>query len=180
MRRLIAAALLACSMGLPGIATACSYPEPPTLRSALQHAHAVFVFRLDRAEHQRTDLGSGAYIARVEGDITPLQDLKGDSSGYRKIRFRTAWCGGVNLVVGHHYLIATDSTTDTIELKSSDGSILDIEGFYDPGRKEQSLTSPALRPVVEFLRHGRPLPDDFPSDYFLGRTIVVPPPPPAR
>jgi len=112
--------------------------------------------------------------------IKPLQDLKGDSSNFRTIRFRTAWCGGVNLAVGNHYLVATDSTTDAIELKSSDGSILDVEGFYDPNRKEQSLRSPVLRPVVDFLRHGTQLPEGFPSDYLIGRTIVVPPPPPTR
>jgi len=119
-------------------------------------------------------------MAHVKGIIKPLQDLKGASRGFRAIRFRTAWCGGVNLVVGHHYLIATDSTTDTIELKSGDGSILDIEGFYDSSRKQQSLRSPVLRPVVEFLRQGTQLPDGFPPDYLLGRTIALPPPPPTR
>ena len=179
MRTLIVAILVACSGGLPVTASACSDPEPPTLRSALKQSRAVFVFRLDRAEYLRTELGSGAYMAHVDGVIKPLQDLKGDSRGYRKIRFRSAWCGGVNLVVGHHYLIATDSKTDTIELKSSDGSILDIEGHYNPSRKDHILMSPVLRPVVDFLRNGKPLPQGFPSDRLLERTIVVPPPPPA-
>lgn len=180
MRNLIVYVLVVLGVGLSGVASACSYPEPPTLRSALEDATAVFVFRLDRAEYQRTELGSGAYMAHVQGDIKPLQDLKGDSHRFRKILFPTRWCGGVTLVVGRHYLIATNATGDTIELKAHDGSVLDIEGFYDPSRREQSVQSTVLRPVVEYLRHGKPLPQDFPSDFFLGRTILVPPPPPNR
>lgn len=174
----VASLLLALAL-LPGLAHACSYPEPPSLRSALQDATAVFVFRLDEAVYKRTELGSVAYTSWVEGRIQPIQTLHGDASRYTRIQFPTFWCGSVNLVVGHHYLIATKASGNTIELVRADGSVLDIEGFYDPRRPERNLSG-VLAPVVQAIREGKPLPDDFPSVRMKGRTVVQPPPPPGH
>jgi len=46
MRSVIVTALVACSIGSPLTASACSYPEPPTLRSALEQSRAVLSFGL--------------------------------------------------------------------------------------------------------------------------------------
>jgi len=152
--------------------------DPPTFRSALEVAKAVFVFRLDKAEYRRDNYGSGAYTSWVDGEIRIIQNLYGDPVQYTKVRFPTHWCGGVNLVVGHHYLIATNQAGDTIELASSDGSVLDIEGFYDPSRKERNLRSFLIRPVTQAIYGIRPLPDDYPPSLIAGRTVIQPPPPP--
>ena len=178
MRKLLASLLLACLMGFPGFASACQYPVPPTLDSALKQATSVFMFQLVRADYHRTELGSGVYMAEVEGRIRPLQDLLGDSSGYRKIVFETGWCGGVTLVVGRHYLIATNSKTDTIQLMPEDGSILDIELIYSRPYSDAELRNSPLAPIVAFLREGKPLPPDFPPAWMLEHTISLPPPPP--
>lgn len=178
MRRTILIAIAIVFAVLPVAAGACSYPEPPTFRSALSTATDVFIFRLDRAEYKRQELGSGAFTAWVDGEINPIQNLYGDSTKYRKIKFYSGWCGGVDLVVGHHYLIATNALGDTIELASADGSILDIDGFYDPSRKKEALRSPLILPVIRAVYGVSPLPDDFPSSFIAGRTVLQPPPPP--
>jgi len=178
MRKLLALLPLACLVGLPGSASACQYPVPPTLESALKQATSVFIFQLVRADYHRTELGSGAYMAEVEGRISPLQELLGDSRGYKKIVFETSWCGGVTLVVGRHYLIATNSKTDTIKLVPQDGSILDIELIYGRRYSDQELQTGALAPIVAFLREGKQLPPDFPPAWMLEHTITLPPPPP--
>jgi hypothetical protein len=178
MQKKIITALLTVALLAPTAAFGCSIPSPPpTFRSALTDATAVFVFRLDKAEYKRDNYGSGARTSWVEGRIRLIQNLYGDPVQYRRIRFPTHWCGGVNLVVGHHYLIATRQAGDTIELASSDGSILDIEGFYDPSRKGRNLRSFLIRPVTQALYGIRPLPEDYPPSLIAGRTVVQPPPP---
>lgn len=51
MSKWIAALLFGASLSCtPLMARACSYPDPPTFRSALKRATAVFVFRLDETD----------------------------------------------------------------------------------------------------------------------------------
>lgn len=163
----------------PAAAIACQYGEPPTFKSALKVATHVFVFRLDQATYKREDLGDEAYTAWVEGTIRPVQNLYGgDPARYKRIKFRTSWCGAVTLVVGHHYLIATRASGDTIELAMADESILDIEGRYNPSDKRGSLKSPLILPVIKAIYRGEELPATYPPMHILSRTVVLPPPPP--
>ncbi len=179
MRKLLASLPLACLVGLPGFASACQYPVPPTLESALKQATSVFIFQLVRADYHRTELGSGAYMAEVEGRIRPLQELLGDSRGYKKIVFETGWCGGVTLVVGRHYLIATNSKTDTIELvrPKTDRSWTSSSSMAVTIAARNCEPVHWLQPVA-FLREGKPLPPDFPPAWMLEHTITLLPPPP--
>jgi len=161
-------------------ANACDVPKPPTFKESLVGAKSVFVFRLDEARYKRKALGASAYSSWVEGEITPVQNLFGNASRFRRIKFTTMWCGAVNLVVGHHYLIATNASSDTIELVSSDASLYDIEGFYDPMEKKRSLRSIFILPVIQAIYGGKPLPDNFPPRDIAERTVLQPPPPPPK
>ena len=178
MRTIILAVVASFIALLPAASYACKYPEPPSFRSALKDAKNVFVFRLDSAEYKRKDLGSGAYAAWVEGKISPVQNLFGNPTGYKSIKFSTFWCGGVNLVVGHHYLIATNAKGSNIELVSADGSVLDIDDFYNPAQKRASLRSHLILSVIKAIYGIEPLPASFPPRDIAARTVVQPPPPP--
>lgn len=173
-----AALLFMCSAWMPLSAFACSYPEPPSFRDALRTATSVFVFRLERAEFRREKLGASTVMDSVEGDLTLLQTLYGNPTSYKHLRYYSAWCGGVNLVVGHSYLMVTRAHGDTIELTSADKSVVDIEGFYDELDKKGSLHSPLILPVIQAKYGVRPLPKDFPSPDIASRVDLVPPPPP--
>lgn len=161
-------------------ASACSYPDPPSFREVLKNSTSVFVFRLERAEFRREMLGASAVMDSIEGEVTLLQTLYGNPTGCRRLRYYSGWCGGVNLVVGHSYLIVTRARGDTIELTSADQSIIDIEGFYDERNKKDSLRSPLIFPVIQAKYGVRPLPEDFPPLDIAGRVglLSLPPPPP--
>lgn len=174
----VLAALLV--IGAASRAEACDFPKPPTFKESLGEAQNVFVFRLDGARYKRETLGPSLYSTWVEGIITPVQNLYGNPSRFRRIKFTTMWCGAVNLVVGHHYLIATNASGDTIELVSSDASLYDIEGFYSPMEKKRSLRSIFVLPVIQAIYGGKPLPDNFPPRDIAERTVLQPPPPPPK
>ncbi len=178
MRTHILAAMALSIALLPAVSEACSYPSPPSFKSALKGAKNVFVFRLVKAEYKQQDLGGRAYSAWIEGEIKPAQNLYGNPSGYKRIKFSTFWCGGVNLVVGHHYLIATNASGSDIELVSADGSILDIDDFYNPADKRANLRSRVILPVIKAIYGIEPLPASFPPSEIAARTVVQPPPPP--
>jgi hypothetical protein len=158
-------------------AQACQYPPPPTFREALHAASNVFVFQLVEARYIKQPFGRVAYTDWVEGKIRPLQTLKGDANQYARIRFPTSWCGAVNLVVGHYYLIATHDTGPTMELVRADGSIIDVEGFYDPQEKRRNLRSLPIAPVIRHLYTQTPLDPSFPGPLLAGRTVLQSPPP---
>ena len=178
MRRDISIALAALLIGTLGNAEACSYPEPTTFKESLDNATSVFIFRLDEAKYRRESYGSTAHSAWTEGKITLVQNLYGDPTQFREIKFSTSWCGGVTLVVGRHYLIATSSTSDTLELVRSDTSLYDLEGFYNPSDKSGSLRSALVFPVIQSIYGIRPLPQNFPPLEIMRRTIILAPPPP--
>ena len=178
MRRSILAIVAITAAMTCGHAVACSYSEPPTFRESLAGASSVFIFRLDNAQYRKESHGGRAYSAWVEGDIALVQNLYGDPTEYKTIKFSTYWCGGVNLVVGHHYLIATDAAGDTIQLVDADGSIFDVEGFYNPTQKKRNLRSHLILPVIQAIYGVKPLPEGFPDSFIAGRTVLQPPPPP--
>jgi len=178
MRTHISAALVALFFGTVGPAEACSYQESPTFKESLENATSVFIFRLDQAQHKQENHGPKAYSVWAEGKITIVQNLYGNPASLRNIKFSTSWCGGVTLVVGRHYLIATSASGDTIELVSDDRSLYDIEGLYNPLDKKRSLRSALILPVIQSIYDIKPLPQDFPPSVIERRTVLLPPAPP--
>ncbi len=176
---LLSRSILILALTLPACQTAqaCQYPPPPTFREALDAASNVFVFQLVEARYIKRPLGEVAYTDWVEGKIRPLQTLKGDANQYARIRFPTSWCGAVNLVVGHYYLVAAHDAGPTMELVPADGSLIDVEGFYDPQEKRRNLRSFVIAPVILHLCTQTPLDPSFPGPFLAGRTVLQPPPP---
>lgn len=178
MRIILLVAAVLFTTGIADVANACQYPTPQPFEKALASATSVFVFRLDEAQYKREDFGSGAHTSWVEGRISLIQNLYGNPVGLKKIEYDSGWCGGVNMIVGHHYLIATNASGDIIQLEPADESLYDIEGFYDPSEKKRSLRSFLVRPVIQAIYANRPLPARFPPEEIAGRTTVQAPPPP--
>ncbi len=178
MRICISATLAFLIASFTGQAEACSYPQPPSFQESLSAATSVFIFRLDQAQYKRTNYGPTAYSSVVEGKMVLVQNLYGNPVEFRTIKFPTDFCGSVGLVVGRHYLIATNASGDTIELVRADASLYDIEGFYSPDKKERSLRSLFVLPVIQAIYGIKALPDNFPPREIAARTVAQPPLPP--
>ena len=163
-------------MALPIASVACSYPEPPTFREAIESASNIVIFRLESAEVKRKDFPDSSYSEWIEGKIRVTQSLRGDSSKFRTIEFSTGWCGGLRLDVGHYFLVATGDMGPAISLAPSDPSILDITRWYDETRPTESAGTDLLRPIFRYVS-GEPLPIHFPPSLVADYTSSVPPPP---
>jgi hypothetical protein len=152
-------------------AVACSPPPPRTFRQALAEAKHVFIFRLDEAAYEDAAQDKAVYTPPAKGRIRLVQTLYGNPTHIRNIRYFVGWCGGLQLSVGHHYLVATREGTDTLFLEPSDGSILDVEGLIDPESKDRTLHTFVVQQVIRAIYRKRPLPTGFPSPYLRRRTV---------
>ena len=136
-----------------GVALACSEPDVPTFRQSFSRANNVVVFRLvslgltDTKEDSR----------RLGGKVEPIRALKG-TNDFRYLVHDAVDCGGLNLKVGHYYLVATNQSGRVLNLVRGDKSILDVSDDF--GRTYFP------RPSARYLWHfeqalkGRPLRDD--------------------
>jgi len=126
---------LACMVPLHSI-NACEYPPPPEFAKIAPTAARILVFRVMglkvREQLVQGEGGNATYAIWSEADILVQKTLKGESSNLSSVRFYNGYCGGVNLTIGHHYLIATNQTGETIELAPDDKSLGDIDPLYDP------------------------------------------------
>ncbi|WP_355606066.1 hypothetical protein RZV17_20070 [Xanthomonas cannabis] len=86
-------------------------------------------------------------------------------------------CGAARLVVGRHYLIATNASGNTIELVAEDASLFDVEDFYNPEKKTASLRSMFILPVIRAIYGVEALPADFPPRDIADITVFHLPPP---
>ena len=115
---------------------ACEYPPPPEFARVAPTAARMFVFRVMglkvREQSVQNDNGTTTYSIWTEADILVQKTLKGESSNITSVRFYNGYCGGVNLTIGHHYLIATNQVGEIIELAPDDKSLGDIDPLYDP------------------------------------------------
>lgn len=132
---LIAFIMLAVS-ARPEAAPACTFPPPPEFAKIAPTAARIFVFRVmglkvREQSLQMDDGGENTYIG-VDADILVQKTLAGDTANITLLRFHNGACGGVNLIIGHHYLMATNQLDATIDLAPGDRSLGDIEQQYDP------------------------------------------------
>jgi hypothetical protein len=115
---------------------ACEYPPPPEFAKVAPTAARMFVFRVMglkvREQSVSSEDGNASYSIWAEADILVQKTLKGETSNIISLHFHNGYCGGVNLTVGHHYLIATNQTGEVIELAPDDKSLGDIDPLYDP------------------------------------------------
>ena len=163
-------------LGVVSHTHACSFARPPTFKQSLSQAATVFIFRIDQAAYRHNTTGPVS-LSWAEAKITLVQNLYGDPTDYKNLIFHSTWCGELTLVVGRHYLIATNASGDTIELAAADGSLYEVEGFYNPADKRRSLTSPLIEPVIRAIYINDKLPDIFPPHDVAAKTVQQPPPP---
>jgi hypothetical protein len=152
-------------------ALACSLPPPKPFRQSLAEAKHVFIFRLDEAVYQEPEPDRAIFTPPVKGRIRLVQTLKGNPTHIKNIGYWIGWCGGLQMSVGHHYLVATREGTDTLYLAPSDRSILDVEGLIDPQDKALTLRTSVVAHVIRAIYRKRPLPLDFPRRDLARRTV---------
>jgi hypothetical protein len=130
---LVAALTIATS---PLAHSACNFPSPPEFSKVATTANRIFVFRVMnlrvREQQTQADANSSGYAFFVEADVLVNKTLRGDTTNITSIHFMNGSCGGVNLLIGHHYLIATTQTDEVIELKLGDRTLGDIDVEYEP------------------------------------------------
>jgi hypothetical protein len=153
-------------------ANACSYPEPPSFATAIKSASNVFVFQLMAAKVMRWQDGE-VYSEWVEGSIRPVTDFKGKSMAYKTIEFSSRPCGGLNLNVGHYFLIVTNQSSEKIELRPDDQSILDITGSFTEHVPEANENVQILNSIKSALA-GESGFESIDADRY--NTSIIPPP----
>jgi hypothetical protein len=163
---------------------ACEYPPPPEFAKVAPTAARMFVFRVMglkvREQSVQSDNGNATYSIWTEADVLVQMTLKGETSNVTSLHFYNGYCGGVNVTIGHHYLIATNQTGEIIELAPDDKTLGDIDPLYDPtltgiknleGNKYVIAATAAMDGKLSF---------DSVLDADAYRSLAtVPPPPPA-
>lgn len=175
MIKLMRALLLAISLLMPLIASACVEPETPRFREELARAQNVLIFRLTSLRLADSAPGSRELVGAIE----VLRTLKGNGGVFRQLSYSSPWCYGLRLEVGHYYAAATTQNGPVLRLIRGDRSVMDVSDDYSqnypPLREEQKLQWH----VANYLK-GIPLPTTFRDDLYTERTsgISIPPPPP--
>jgi hypothetical protein len=138
MKALLLIASLGLTCSFPALATTtCEVPPSPEFAKVAPSANRIFVFRvmnLRVRDQSSQDAGPNSFAVFVEADVLVKRTLRGDTSTITTLHFVNGACGGVNLLIGHHYLIATTQTDEVIELKPADRTLADIDVEYDPAQ----------------------------------------------
>src|SRR5580765_477648 len=122
-------------------AMACEEPHVPTFRQSFSKATNIVVFRLvslglaDQKEASR----------KIAGGLEPIQTLKGKNS-FQYLTHDATNCGGLNLLVGHYYLVATQQSGTILHLTRGDKSILDVSDDFG----QSYFPHPGARAVWNF------------------------------
>jgi len=167
---------------LPVMAAAnCDFPPPPEFAKTAPIASRVFVFRVMnlRVREQSTqEAGPNGYPIFVEADVLVKRTLRGDTSNITAVHFVNGTCGGINLLIGHHYLIATTQNDELIELRPADRTLADIDIEYDPAvTSSKQLDSNKYVIAAQAAIDGKQ-PFDTVFDEAAYRSMATVPPPP--
>jgi len=161
-------------------ANTCDVPAPPEFSKVAPTANRIFVFRvmnLRVREQPAADGGSG-YSVFVEADVLVQRTLRGDTSNITAVHFGNGACGGVNLLIGHHYLIATTQNDEVIELKPADRTLADIDADYDPSfTSAKQLDSNKYIVAAQAAIEGKQSFDAVLDEAAYRSMATVPPPP---
>jgi len=162
-------------------ATTCDFPPPPEFAKVAPTANRVFIFRvmnLRVREQSAQDAGPNGYSIFVEADVLVKRTLRGDASSITAVHFVNGVCGGINLLIGHHYLIATTQTDEVIELKPADRTLADIDVEYDPTlTSSKQLDSNKYVIAAQAALDGKQPYDTVFDDVAYRSMATVPPPP---
>ena len=160
----------------------CSFPPPPEFAKIAPTAARIFVFRVMglkvREQTLQADDGATSTYIGVDADILVQQTLRGDTANINLLRFHNGSCGGMNLMIGHHYLIATNQIGEVIELAPSDRSLGDIDQPYDPDSTGlKNLDANKYVSAATAAINGKQTFDDVLDDAAYRSLATVPPPP---
>lgn len=156
-------------------ALGCSDSGPPPFASAFTAAKSVFVFRLESATLERTDLPGGGFSEWVEGRIRVLETIKGPKKAFTRVFFTTEYCGGRRLDVGNYFLVATTQTSADLRLRAKDVAMVNISLYY--GSDPEAPGTVAFLTQLREASAGAPLPEGFPSPAEIHRTLMYEAPP---
>ena len=163
-------------------ALACEYPPPPEFAKVAATATRIFVFRVMSLKVREQSMpgndGNTNYAIWAEADVLVQKTFRGDTGNVSTVRFYNGYCGGVNLLIGHHYLIATNQTGDGIELALDDRTLGDIDSLYDPTFSgTRSLESNKYVIAINDALDGKQSFDSVLDDAAHRSMATVPPPP---
>lgn len=171
--RLLLAVAIAAS-GFASAAWACVEPDTPTFRKSLDSAASVVIIRLmslslvDTAQNSRD----------LVGNLQTLRVLKG-SPHFQLLRHQAVSCGGLNLQVGHYYLVATRQSGNILHLERGDRSIVDISADYVPTIPTKRESQLWQTHFADYLA-GKSLPDSFNPLPVMYPVYAFPPAPGAQ
>ena len=151
MRNRLILAIVIATSGFTNPSWACVEPETPTLRTSLDSAESVVVVRLMSLGLANTSQNS----RDLAGKLQTIRVLKG-SPQFQLLRHQAVPCGGLNLQVGHYYLVATRQSGNVLRLQRGDRSIVDISDDYAP-------SSPAKRTSQLWQTHF--------AEYIAGKSL---------
>jgi hypothetical protein len=163
---------------IPGHAISCQYPATKSFREQIQTAEQIYIFRLESLAEVKdrfitSERGpdgkfgpaveSEDYMGTVAGRIKIVRVLRGKPQA-QFIRFRTSWCGGLRLDVGHYFIVATSAKGLVLTpALFGDESILDFRGSYsEDAETKDNDKSYILRNVLPFI-NGKQLQSGFPD-----------------
>ena len=155
MRKKLAIVVALAASGLTTPSWACVEPETPTLRDSLDSATSVVVVRLISLGLANTSQNS----RDLAGKLQTIRVLKG-SPRFQLLRHEAVRCGGLNLQVGHYYLVATRQAGGVLRLQRGDRSIVDISEDYaltTPPKRTSQLWQTSFSDYIA----GKPLPKTF-------------------
>lgn len=163
-------------------ASACEYPPPPEFSKIASTSTRLFVFRVMnlkvREQSTPNNTGSPNYSVWVEADVLVQKTWRGDTASISTIRFYNGACGGVNLLIGHRYAMATVQTGDVIELAPADRSLADIDAEYDPslGGSKGVEANKYVMAVNDAIDGKRAFDSVLDNDAYRSLSTVAPPP----
>ena len=169
--KIIAAAIIALS--LSSSAFACSDPNEPSFLSSLENAENVFVFRvtslhmIDRRHTTKSNV--------IAGPIEVIKTIKGKPS-FQRVAYQDIRCGGIQLIVGHYYMVATRQSGATLAFVRGDNSVLDVSPEFDPWNRGRAVEWDLTNSLVGFAA-GKPL-DERTRVYLGWANLHNAPPPP--
>ena len=153
-------------------AFACADPDEPSFTHQLAGAKSVFVFRLLSLSLASRSPG----YPEIVGKIEIVRTLKGQPS-FQQITYTDLPCGGLRPRVGHHFLVATRKTGNSLHFVRGDNSVIDISSDYAMTYPPPPEKSKYQWHIANYLR-GVPLPARFAERVTWLNIYDAPPPPP--
>jgi hypothetical protein len=174
MRHLLLLTVAIAASGFAHTSWACVEPDTPTLRESLDSATSVTIVRLTSLDLVNTSQNS----RDLTGKLQTVRVLKG-SPQFRLLRHQAVSCGGLNLQVGHYYMVATRQSGNVLHLERGDRSIVDISSDYASTIPVKSKSRLWQTQFADYLA-GKPLPKSFNPLPIMYPVYAFPPAPEAQ